>query len=307
MVYLQMRGVTLNTWWLLVLLICYRAHGQSNRIDSLKKEISRTGKSDSLKSLLRLCNERNSLNPDTLLKYATIARGIAVRKQDAAGIILSDYYITYNLLIRGYWDSSIALSDRHLKTLRYTGSGSEPYVYFSLVKARALHNSNRAKESLDLLYPLLNEAEKAGDTLTQMSVLNAAAADYVFTGQDRKAMELGFRALALAPVTIDLALAQQKAVTLNNLSLSYLHLYDTERKQGLLDSATFFVTAAIVLNRSYEFIDGLAYSLGLYGTCYGYAGPSKQGEDLLLETAPPRATPEVLPPDLQSPPEGGTA
>lgn len=29
-------------------------------------------------------------------------------------------------------------------------------------------------------------------------------------------------------------------------------------------------------------------------------------EDLLLETAPPRTTPEVLPPDLQSPPEAGT-
>jgi segregation and condensation protein B len=29
-------------------------------------------------------------------------------------------------------------------------------------------------------------------------------------------------------------------------------------------------------------------------------------EDLLLETAPPKTTPEVLPPDLQSPPEAGT-
>jgi segregation and condensation protein B len=30
-------------------------------------------------------------------------------------------------------------------------------------------------------------------------------------------------------------------------------------------------------------------------------------EDLLLETAPPKVTPEVLPADLQPPPEGGTA
>jgi|GEM_PF-5691003 len=90
-------------------------YAQTPRIDSLKMEIARTADPGARTALLlTLCSERNSLNPDTLAKYATEARGLALQRKDPIRTSLAEYYIAFNLMTRGLLDSSLKIAEREL-------------------------------------------------------------------------------------------------------------------------------------------------------------------------------------------------
>ena len=270
---------------ILLLLAGFLAGAQTRRIDSLKQEIAQsTTPERKLNSILALCAEKGSLNPDTLLKYASVAKAIAGQRGDSAYITQSYYYLAYNLVTRALVDSGLVIIDRQLNDLGHKAHTRSDSIDFLLLKARAFNNSGKAKKSLDLLFPLLSDAERRDDTLTQISAINLIVGAYVSLGQDRKALEWGYKALPLFPTHASLTYARQTAVTLSNLSLCYLHLYESEKNKGYLDSADRYNTLSIAQERQYQLLGGLAYNLGLSGTILGFAKKTKEGEAMLLES-----------------------
>lgn len=273
--------------WLLLLplLVPLCMVAQTSRIDSLKKELQlHTSEQDKLKTLLNLCREQSSFSPDTLYRYALNAKSIALSQQDGEKIALADYFIGIQYLTRGRTDSCLAITDRYLKQLHYTATEKEGYVNFILLKARSLNYISKPKEALDLLYPLLTTAEKKEDTLIQTRTMNAMVGPFVSASDDKQAQKWCYKALQMYPKPLTSAYQESFGITLNNIILTYLHLYENAGKKQLLDSANYYTGIAISSNTQNEYLGNLAYCLGLKGTILGMTNKIAEGEQLLKES-----------------------
>ncbi len=81
-----------------ILFTCMAGTAQTHRIDSLKKLLSaRAAKPGRLETLLNLCAEKASLNPDSLYNYALEAKEMATATHDALNTSLAEYYIAFLL------------------------------------------------------------------------------------------------------------------------------------------------------------------------------------------------------------------
>ena len=259
---------------------------QTTRIDSLKKKIpALTNQQQKLAAVFSLCEEQSSLNPDTLYQYAVTAKKMAISQKNPLQVAMADYYIAVQFSTRGLTDSCLAIANRYLQKLTYTAAEKTAYVDFTLLKARALDHSSKSKAGLEILYALLLETEKQGDTLTQIRTINGMAAAFVSLRDDKEAQKWCKKAQEIRASPLPLLLYQEAcAVTMSNTSLTYLHLYEQDHIKKNLDSAAFYTDKAIAINREYEFLGGLAYSLGLKGTMLGYNGKPAEGEKMLKES-----------------------
>ncbi len=269
--------------WLLLLPACSLA--QTRRIDSLKRRVQLlSSKADILDALLGICKMQSGYNPDTLYHYAVSARALAVLQKDAEKTVLADYYIGTQYLNRGLTDSSLAIAERYLTKLRYAGPEKELYVNFTLLQAKAYNNINKAKEALNLLYPLLTKADKEEDSLAQVRIMNSLAAVFVSTGDDKQAQQWCYKALQLFPRPIPAAFQEIYGITLNNTSLTFMHFYSASGEKKLLDSAEYYTSRAVQVNSENELLGSLAYTLGLKGTILGMNHKPAEGERLLKES-----------------------
>nr|HNH20741.1 hypothetical protein [Ferruginibacter sp.] len=72
----------------------HNSDAQTRIIDSLKRNIAmaRTGQ-EKIQAIFRLCEERSSLNTDTLTAYAMRAKEIAARQGNRLNNTWCDYYL----------------------------------------------------------------------------------------------------------------------------------------------------------------------------------------------------------------------
>ncbi|MFT3933192.1 MAG: sensor histidine kinase [Chitinophagaceae bacterium] len=271
---------------LLLFVARFSSFSQTPRVDSLKK-ILLTEKEDKqkLQTLLNLCKEQSSLSADTLYHYAIAAKSIANEEKDDLKAGMAQNYIGLQFLTRGSTDSSLAISQRLLATLHYNDREKELYTNLTLLKARSLNNLNRPKEALDLLYPLLAVAEKNEDTLIQIRTINAMAAAFVGTDDDKQAQRWCYKALQLYPTPIAANYEEAYGITLNNIALTFIHLHEKEvGKNNNLDSAKYYTAKALEVNSKSGYLGSLAYTLGLRGTLLGFNNNVPKGEQLLIQS-----------------------
>jgi two-component system NarL family sensor kinase len=257
---------------------------QTKIIDSLKQKLqSATGDDTRVKILFELCSEQYSLNPDSLLSFAYQANTIAVRKHNNQQQVLVEYYIALHYLITGFADSSLAIITQQLQRLQYA-TDKDIYVKFLLLKAKLFNSLNRVKESLEILFALLKEAEQKQDIPTQIGVLNRMVGAYVTLRQDQKAQELCYAIKRLLPQQSSRELLSEYCASINNLTLCFIHLYEVnENNNALLDSAFMYNTVATNANRQNEFLSGLAFALGLKGNLLGFQHRYAEGEAVLKQ------------------------
>ncbi|MEP6674234.1 MAG: ATP-binding protein [Ferruginibacter sp.] len=269
---------------LFLFLFCTTGIAQTKRIDSLKIKINGTsGNLQKLNAILALCFEQASLNPDTLYKYAADAKTIAVQLNDKAGSGMASYYMAMLLLSKGSTETVLKIAETALSDLQYASNEKEAYINFSLLKGRTLNNLNRPKESLDIYYALLAQAEKNEDVLTQIRSMNGIAAAYVALGRDVEAKQWGFKAIALVKEPTSLAAWESYNISLNNTGLTYIHLFESTGNKNLLDSSDLYITKAIEVSTSHEFLSALAFSSGIKGTILAYQNKSAEGEAYLIK------------------------
>ncbi len=259
---------------------------QTHFIDSLTKRLTvTTNNQTKLENLLAICHEGHSLNPANLFKYATTAKTLAHANGDGKKEQLADYYIAWYHLLKGSGDTCMDMVTQQLVDITYK-SDRELYTKLITLKARALNNSNQAKSSLELLFQLLKTTEKNNDILGQVRTMNIMQGAYVSIFDDESAKQWCYSALALIPANPSRDFYLEANTANGNLALCFLHLLEKPGSDStaLLDSADKYINRAIHIDKQNEFLNGLAFTLSLRGSVYGYRNNVTAGERDLLQS-----------------------
>jgi tetratricopeptide (TPR) repeat protein len=212
---------------------------QTHLIDSLKKNIinARTPESR-LNTVLALCEQRQSLNTDTLFYYATLAQKIATELKDKDKIVLADYFVSNSLSRKGKLDEALAITIKNLAHLSYKNN-QNAYTKFSIQKGQLFIRSSRYKDALAEFYKILNESEQEQDTLTQISAKTSIGWVNMEIGQNTEAINWFYKALH---TSTNPALFGYLGVIYSNMAATYNEL-------GKNDSAEYYINKAIAVNR----------------------------------------------------------
>lgn len=215
------------------------AGAQTRLIDSLKKNISQARTpADKLNSILGLCEQRQSLNTDTLFYYASLAQKMATGLKDNKNIALANYFVSNSLARKGELEEAMKMTDENLKQLSYQNNRNA-YLKFSLQKGQLNIKSNRYKEALAQYYKLLNESEQQQDTLTQINAKTSIGWVNMEMGRNAEAISWFYKALGTV------RLPEQFEYT----GIIYSNMAATYNEINKNDSAEYYIKKAIALNR----------------------------------------------------------
>jgi signal transduction histidine kinase len=184
----------------LALLLAPRSSfAQTQRIDSLKTLLAAQKDSSArLRTLLALCNNKESLPGDSICTYATRALSIARGLNDKPHLLLAEYYILLSRSTKGELDTVLAEDKRILAGISYAQQ-RDLYVKYSLQQARTFIKSARYKEAQVTLYLLLTAAEKAGDAVARIYALTYIGWTHMEMEQLPTALEWFRKAEVLLP------------------------------------------------------------------------------------------------------------
>ncbi|MEO7312546.1 MAG: ATP-binding protein [Chitinophagaceae bacterium] len=227
---------------------------QTKKTDSLKMLVrSADNPKQKLETIFMLCDERASLNTDTLLAYAAMASEIASRQHDEMDIARASYYRTIGILKKSLYDSVIHGCDSNLNWLQKTVAGKKLAFDFKTLKAQALLRNSEYKEALTLFFELLHEAETANDTLMQIQMKSSIGWVNMEINQHNEALTWFYKALATTPV---MSYYEQYPPVYSNMASTYNNL-------GKYDSALWFIQKAVDGARKNQQLSYLANSLNI--------------------------------------------
>jgi signal transduction histidine kinase len=216
--------------------------GQTPLIDSLKKNITDSKSlQNKLNAILALCEQRQSLNTDTLFYYASLAGKMAMALKDVKNTALANYFVSNSLSRKGELDGALSITNENLEKLSYR-KNKNAYTKFSLQKGQLYIKSNRYKDALAEFYKLLNESEQEQDTLTQVNVKTSIGWVNMEMGRNAEALSWFYKAL----YTIrEPALFDYSGIIYSNMAATYNELEKN-------DSAEYYINKAIALNRKHQ-------------------------------------------------------
>ena len=232
----------------------HNSYAQTRIIDSLKRNIAmaRTGQ-EKIQAIFRLCEERSSLNTDTLTAYAMRAKEMAARQGNRLNSTWCDYYLSTMALKNGYFDSTLAFCDTTLKALETQKPDPRLTTCISLLKTGALIRSSRFKEALSLLYSLLHDEEKQTDTLSLIKIKTSIGWVHMEMDQNQEAMNWFYKA---AQTSSNESFFRAYPTLFSNMSSTLNNL-------GKYDSAFYYVNRSVAYSRQTEQLSMLANALNI--------------------------------------------
>lgn len=260
--------------YIILLFTSLSSFSQTPVIERLKKNIEQASADDQkLAAILLLCDQGYTLHPDTLMLYAKKAREIAEQQRNLPDKVEAMYYHSYALTNKGLIDSSLNEAERCLKIL--DKEINDPVLKAKLLnqKGRCYMRKNQYREAIDMGYQVINNAEKAHDTLLQMTGKTLIGWAYLEMGQQRDALAWHLKAYE---TTKNQALLEKYSILFANLSINYRNL-------GNRDSAFYFINKAISYSRKHQNLFALSNSLAIAAQLYVRAGNARQAEELLKE------------------------
>ncbi len=242
---------------LLILFICLtlipvELDAQSPAIDTLLNKIRFSrNESEKLDLVLALCR-RNDTHIDTFNRYAFIARDLASLSNDPVKIAYAQYNVAYAYYFSNANDSARIVIDEALKNLSLKNP-EQRKIYYKLkgFKATTYQGQRKNSEALQLLYPLLTEAEENSDSLYIAQTMHQIA---VIEGQQTNPQKLiawEQKALKVLPLS-DTVSRIISATIYATLGKAYLQLNQP-------DFATFYHLKAIEIFRTEQDL----YNLGV--------------------------------------------
>ncbi len=175
---------------------------QNSSIDSLLLKIQVTNdREQKLDLVLSLC-KRNDTHLDTFNRYAFIADELASTSRDQVKIAYAKYNVAWAYYYLNANDSARIVIDDALEKLP-KNSIEQRNIYYKLkgFKATTFQGQRRNSEALQILYPLLSEAEQFGDSIYMSQTMHQIA---VIEGQQsnpQKLISWEQKALRTLPVT----------------------------------------------------------------------------------------------------------
>jgi signal transduction histidine kinase len=271
--------------FLALLLTGTHLSAQTARISLLKTSI-RQAKNDveKLGAIFALCEETESLPADTLYRYATIAKNMAIANYNTAAVRQAAYYEAYSFYHKNVLDSVSAIINEHSAKLKREAPASGANALFDLLEARYLTRKQQYKEALSLYYRLLTESEKKKDTLNQVRAMSGIGNILNRTGDRAGALSWFLKGIASGSAHRD-----KTAYLYTNVAVLYTNT-------GRYDSAKWYVLNGIQYAKQADNLGDLASALGMYsgllmdinehsgGKAAGYAEAEKPLREALAIT-----------------------
>ncbi|MEP6466840.1 MAG: sensor histidine kinase [Parafilimonas sp.] len=244
---------------------------QTRRIDSLRTNIL-LAKNDhqKLDAIFALCDEGNSLHPDTLFTYSMIAKAIATRNKMHDETIQSELYKSIFFLRKGQFSFTENLIDSSLLALK-NSDNTKLKNRFLILKSNMLIRSDRQKESMSNSLQILHTAEEAKDIQTQVRSKILIGWAYMELAQNRAALNWFFNA---AKQQQNLPPNEWQPFLYSDIAAVY-----NELKKN--DSAEFYIKISLNEALKKNDLSYLANTYFIYGGICGDLGQTAKAESLL--------------------------
>lgn len=249
---------------------------QTSTIDSLLQVVYRAAaEKEQLKAILNLCEEYQSLHRDTLDHYSYKAREMAAKLGGKKEVALAEIAVANDYLRWGWIDSALATIEPVVRSNKVEIPAERP-IYFKAARQQALYYGNRVKmsEALEILYKIVNEAEKYNDTMVVSSNMNTIAS--IAIARETPSVALQWLRRAQNYLSAGAKYDMVRAAVYVNFGLAY----DLANQS---DSAIYFSERGIQLMREKQNMTGLGISLRNQSEIYLKAGKTEKAEAALQE------------------------
>lgn len=249
-------------------------YSQTRTIARLKEQIQKSSSSkNQLATILALCNQGNTLPPDTLMSYALAARTISKKVHDFHAEIEALYYQSFAYTNKGLLDSSLAIADRCISLLTKRNTDYSLMANLLNQKGRCFVRKNQYKDAINMGYQVIENTEKANDTLLQIKGKTLIGWAYLEMNQLKDALNWHLNALHTSD---NEALLEKYGILFANLALNYNSL-------GKLDSGVYYIDKAILYSRKNENLFALSNSLAIKAQFLATTNNPAEAENLLKE------------------------
>ncbi len=258
---------------------------QTSKLDMAKQKIydAKTNQ-ERLTNLVEFCKLRNSLHGDTIYRYATWARQLAIQLKDERNLAWAEYSIISSELARGKTDSILPKIENNKVFANIRKLDAALYFKVQLLKANALNRMNNRPAALELQLNLLNEAEKDGNINEQLFIFNFIGATYLnVPGKAEEGKQTFLKGLQIIRDKPDPGNDEIEAYLLSNLALSYFNTYYVKRTKELRDSFLIIADNCIQLSEQHENLSVLASMLSIRGNFYSLLQQFSLAEKDLLQ------------------------
>jgi signal transduction histidine kinase len=258
---------------------------QTSKLDMAKQKIydAKTNE-ERLTNLVEFCKLRNSLHGDTIYRYATWARQLAIQLKDERSLAWAEYSIISSDLAKGKTENIVSEIERNKAFQNIRKLDAALYYKVQLLKANALNRMNNRPAALELQLRLLNEAEKDGNINAQLFILNFIGATYLnVSGKAEEGKQTFLKGLQMIRNKPDSVNDEIEAYLLSNLALYYFNSYYVKRTKELRDSFLLTANHCIQLSQKHENLSVLASMLSIRGNFYSLLQEFSLAEKDLLQ------------------------
>ncbi|MEO8582444.1 MAG: ATP-binding protein [Flavitalea sp.] len=237
------------------------AYSQTKKIDSLRMVMAQAPSQETkLDAVILLCEQHQSLNRDSLDKYAILATQLSQQTNNERYRALAQLAMANSYMRWGWTDSAMATIEPGLK--KYP-SAIKDYrdIHFKLARAKALCYGFRSKfkEALDILYAVVNDAEQYRDSISLGTNMNTIGSIALARDDPHEAIKWFNKALAVS--TRDSRFTPV-------LSAIYINMANAYHSQQKDDSALLFIQKGMPLSREIENLNILATALRVQSNIY---------------------------------------
>lgn len=238
---------------------CIPAFSQTKLINSLKAKVDAAKTNDQkLAAIVAYCEDYSNISHDSLEKYAYVAIELAEKSTDERLKSLAWITLAQDYMQWGWTDSTHAIVDKELKKNLATDNKKRD-IYFRLKKLKAIAYGadGRLKESLEVLYPLVSEAETYKDSLSIAGIANIIGSIAAARNEPEEARKWNDKALFFAEAS--------HSKYLGSVFISRAQLLYNEDKT---DSALYYLDKGIELCKKIEMNDRLASAYRFQSAVY---------------------------------------
>lgn len=262
--------------FLYVAVLCstgFSASSQTRRIDSLRLVVLNLADGrQKLTALRALCDENHSLNTDTLHRYATEAKTLALQFKDNEALAYAEQDLALCYAGRKQLDTALQLVAAQR---RLVNSTKTPALHLSLMltQARLLYRNNQYKEALEGLFAVLTEAEHQNNVPFEVMASTGIGWLQLDMKQYNDALLWFHRALNTAG----------NQPYLQAYGALFSNLATTHQTLGHIDSALYYSYKAIENARRNENLNFLATALRIQADIFLQQKRYKEAEAALKE------------------------
>jgi two-component system, NarL family, sensor kinase len=250
-------------FFVILLLSCLYPVAQVSRLDSLKKNIATANSaSKRLDATLEFCDGWESFSPDSLYRYAMMAKQMAIYEKNNVAILISDYYLAAYLFQKNRLDTALKSVDSVIaKAGKLTGYG-DTLLKFWYLRGNILQRTSHYDEVMKQDFSLLTLAEKYHDTVGMIRLNTGIGNVNLRLKKNEEALKWHYNAIGLMQSD---ALKIRCSFVYINIAVVYYHLSAINDTKEIEDSIERNLESAIKYSRQGTSLTNLANGLSMYG------------------------------------------